>query len=72
MSLYLLFGIVAGIWLLSIVPAVLVLRWSFLAIDRRFVLSLILSLTALVITSVALSAFALACAILRKSTGFCR
>jgi hypothetical protein len=44
MSLYVFFGIVAGIWLMSVVPSVLAICWS-----RRFRRSVILSLLALAI-----------------------
>jgi hypothetical protein len=52
MPLYLFFGILAGVWLVSLVPSVLAIRWS-----GRFLPAVILSLLALAIAGYGMTRF---------------
>jgi hypothetical protein len=50
-------GICGGLWLLSVMACCFAFRWSYLGMRRRFVASVLLSLTALVIGYVGLTRF---------------
>jgi hypothetical protein len=57
MSLYVFLGILAVIWLASIVTAILAFRWSYLSVPGRSLPAIILSLAALAISYYGLTRF---------------
>ena len=57
MSLYLIFGIPAGLWLASLAACGLAFRWSHRSIDRRFLPAVILSVLAIAIGCLGLKRF---------------
>jgi hypothetical protein len=57
MTFQLLIGIVAALWLASIVACALAWRWSFAGVANRFIASVILSLAALIMGFLGLTHF---------------
>ena len=57
MTYQVLLGIVAALWLASLIACLVAFRWSFLSVPRRFTAAVILSSAALVIGYVGLTHF---------------
>ena len=57
MNFQLLVGIIAVLWLASIVACVVALRWTFLSVPRRFLAAVVLSLTAILLGYLGLTRF---------------